>query len=130
MPLHPQTSPPRRILVVEDDSVIRRLNAEVLTRSGYQVNTVEDGAAAWNALVGDGYDLMITDNMMPTLTGEELLKKLRAARMAVPVIMARENCRRRNSTNTPCYSPPPCCRSPIPLSSPNPSPIRSSRSTG
>jgi DNA-binding response OmpR family regulator len=77
-----------RILVVEDDAMIRRMNGEVLTYSGYQVDTAEDGAAAWDAMQLTSYDLLLTDNEMPHLTGVGLLKKLHAARMALPVIMA------------------------------------------
>jgi DNA-binding response OmpR family regulator len=80
--------PPCRILVVEDEPHIRQLNTGVLINSGYDVDTAEDGAAGWEALNADSYDLMITDNKMPRLTGVELLKKLYAHRMALPVIMA------------------------------------------
>ena len=81
-------NPPQRILVVDDDHESRRLNAVVLSRCGYEVDVAEDGAAAWAALNGEGYDLMITDNTMPRLSGIELLKKLRSARLGLPVIMA------------------------------------------
>jgi DNA-binding response OmpR family regulator len=74
--------------VVDDDGEIRRLNAQVLEKSGYHVEAAEDGAVAWEALNTDNYDLMITDHNMPKVSGVELLKKLRAARMALPVIMA------------------------------------------
>jgi DNA-binding response OmpR family regulator len=87
-PLQSQTNPPHQILVVEDDISIRRLLTEVLSRCGYAVDAAEDGAAAWEALNADSYDLMITDNSMPKVTGVELLKMLRAARMELPVIMA------------------------------------------
>ncbi len=83
-----QTSPPHRILVVDDESCIRRLNAEMLLRSGYHVDTAEDGADAWQALGAERYDLLITDHNMPKVTGVELIKKVRGARMALPVIMA------------------------------------------
>jgi DNA-binding response OmpR family regulator len=82
------TSPPEHILVVEDDSCIRELNTEMLTHFGYAVDAAEDGAAGWVALNADDYDLLITDNSMPGLSGVELLKKLYAARMEMPVIMA------------------------------------------
>jgi len=82
------TNPPLRILVVDDDEDFRRLNAEVLIRSGYVVDAAEDGAAGWEALNANSYDLLVTDNSMPRLTGVELIKKLRTARMALPVIMA------------------------------------------
>jgi DNA-binding response OmpR family regulator len=81
-------SPPHHILVVEDDVGIRQLNTAVLLRCGYAVDIAEDGAAAWEALNADSYDLMITDNKMPKVSGVELLKMLRAARMELPVIMA------------------------------------------
>jgi DNA-binding response OmpR family regulator len=77
-----------RILLVEDDGDIRRLNAEVLTHSGYHVHAAEDGAAAWETLQQNNYDLLVTDNEMPRMTGVELLKRLVAARIALPVIMA------------------------------------------
>jgi len=87
-PLECPTKPPGRILVVEDDRDLRQLNARALIHSGYAVDTAEDGAAGWEALQANRYDLVITDNNMPRLTGIELLKKLCAARIALPVIMA------------------------------------------
>ena len=83
-----QVNPPQRILVVEDDRDLRQFNAGVLIHSGYAVDVAEDGAAAWDALQANRYNLLITDNNMPRLTGMELLKKLRSARMGLPVIMA------------------------------------------
>jgi len=92
-PVQCRTSPPRRILVVDDEPDIRRLNAEVLESSGYHVDTAEDGKAGWDALhatrhAPESYALLITDHDMPGLSGLALVKKLRAARMALPVIMA------------------------------------------
>jgi DNA-binding response OmpR family regulator len=87
-PLQCQKSLSRRILVVDDDIFIRQLNTQVLIRSGYEVDAAEDGAVAWDALQLNSYDLLITDNNMPKVSGIELLKKLHAARMALPVIMA------------------------------------------
>jgi DNA-binding response OmpR family regulator len=84
----PSKPPPCRILVVEDDKDIRQLNTEALTQCGYHVDAAEDGAAAWNTLQSTGYDLMVTDNEMPKVTGVDLLKKLHAAHLALPVIMA------------------------------------------
>ena len=78
----------QRILVVEDDREQRQTNAMVLAFTGYTVDVAEDGAAAWEALQASRYDLLITDNHMPKLTGLELLKELRSAGMSLPVIMA------------------------------------------
>ena len=73
--------------MVDDEPDIRRLNTEVVIESGYHVDSVEDGVSAWEALNTNSYDLLITDNHMPTVTGLELIKKLRAEDMKLPVIL-------------------------------------------
>ena len=92
-PANDQASPPQRILLVEDDADIRQLTSDVLRKSGYQVDTAEDGEAGWKMLHAvrydpDSYDLLITDNNMPRLSGCELIKRVRAERMILPVILA------------------------------------------
>ena len=81
------SKPRKRILMVEDDADIRRLNTEDLRNVGYLVDGVEDGAAAWEVLQRASYHLLITDQHWPKLSGVELLKKIRDANMALPVIM-------------------------------------------
>jgi acetyltransferase-like isoleucine patch superfamily enzyme/CheY-like chemotaxis protein len=100
-----QANPLQRILVVEDDRELRQLNAGMLIHSGYGVDVAEDGAAAWEALQVNGYDLLITDNNMPKLTGIELLKKLRCARMGLPVIMATRTLPTRELAQNPWLEP-------------------------
>jgi CheY-like chemotaxis protein len=78
---------PRRILVVDDEACIRLLLSEILAGSGYHVDVAEDGAAAWEALQAKPYDLLITDHHMPKITGVELVRNLRSAHMALPVVM-------------------------------------------
>jgi len=80
--------PAHRILVVDDDDDIRQINAEVLALSGYHVDAAEDGAAAWDTIQRNRYDLLVTDNDMPKVSGVELLHKLHAAHIALPVILA------------------------------------------
>lgn len=74
--------------MVDDDSDIRQLSTEALAGSGYHVDVAEDGAAGWEALNANSYDLLITDHNMPKLTGIDLIKKLHSARMSVPVILS------------------------------------------
>jgi DNA-binding response OmpR family regulator len=74
--------------VVDDDSDVRQLSAQVLVGSGYHVDAAEAGTAAWEALQIKAFNLLIPDHNIPRLTGVELVKKLRLARMALPVIMA------------------------------------------
>jgi DNA-binding response OmpR family regulator len=80
--------PSRRILVVDDDSDTRQLSVDVLVSSEYEVDASIDGAAGWEALRAKHYDLVITDNKMPKMTGVELIEKLRYTRVGLPVIMA------------------------------------------
>jgi len=77
-----------RILVVEDESAMRNLIASALLQSGYAVDAAEDGAEAWKAIQVKDYDLLITDNNMPKVSGVELLEKLHAEAKPLPVIMA------------------------------------------
>jgi DNA-binding response OmpR family regulator len=80
--------PPHTILLVDDELRARELHAGALISAGYDVNTAKDGADAWNALNLVTYDLLITDNRMPRVTGMELIKKLRSEDMMMPVILA------------------------------------------
>ena len=82
-----QASDSNRILVVDDESAVRLLIASTLVRSGYHVDTAEDGEMGWEALLSKSYDLLITDNNMPKVSGVELVKKLRSANLTVPVIL-------------------------------------------
>ena len=82
-----EPNPRQHILVVDDDPDILRLNTELLRQCGYQVDAAADGTAAWAAIQETKFDLMVTDHRMPGMTGIGLLKKLRAARMKLPVIM-------------------------------------------
>jgi CheY-like chemotaxis protein len=56
-----------QILVVDDDSDLRLLYADALTRPGYHVVAAEDGAAAWEALQNKAFNFLIADNNMPRL---------------------------------------------------------------
>jgi DNA-binding response OmpR family regulator len=77
-----------RILLVDDDHDLRSFNAVLLVQSGYHVDTAGDGASGWRALKDHRYDVLITDNTMPGVTGLELIKKLRSENMTLAVIMA------------------------------------------
>jgi DNA-binding response OmpR family regulator len=79
---------PRRILVVDAEPLIRRLYTEALAAAGYEVDAAEDGEVAWDALQVIAYDLLITDYVMPKVSGVGLLKKINAAGMTLPVMMA------------------------------------------
>lgn len=87
-PPRPAGSAARRILLVEDDASFRELGARVLMDAGYHVDVVPGSQFGWAALQTHTYDLLITDNQMPEMSGLEMVRKLRSAKMALPVIMA------------------------------------------
>ena len=76
------------ILIVEDERDIRQLTSDVLAMAGYAVQTAEDGEIGWEAVRDGHYDLVITDNNMPKVSGVELVGKMRAGGINTPVIMA------------------------------------------
>jgi len=78
--------PVPRILVVEDDLLILQLNALALRRAGYQVDTADGGQAGWNQLRLQAYDLLITDHEMADLSGLDLARQARAARLTLPIL--------------------------------------------
>ena len=87
-PAQRQKSSRHRILVVDDTSSDRQLKVNLLVDCGYDVEEARDGADGWEALQTGRYDLVVTDNSMPRMTGVEMIEKLRSARITVPIIMA------------------------------------------
>jgi response regulator RpfG family c-di-GMP phosphodiesterase len=65
-----------RILVVDDEKVIREILADFLNMEGYVVHTVEDGAEAMKELHRRSYNLVISDLKMPVMGGLELIQKI------------------------------------------------------
>ncbi len=77
-----------KVLVVDDDEESRRLLSEVLEANGYEVDAVEDGVAAREALARDGeFRIIIADLRMPHETGLELMRKLRRQNSKHPIIL-------------------------------------------
>lgn len=76
-----------RILVVDDEKVIREILAEFLTLEGYQVASVEDGQKAIEELRLRPYDLVISDLKMPRVSGLQLLEKLAAENINVLTVI-------------------------------------------
>ena len=73
-----------RILVVDDEKVIREILADFLTMEGYVVHAVEDGALALEELHKRSYNLVISDLKMPNMSGLELIQKI--SEESIPVI--------------------------------------------
>jgi two-component system cell cycle sensor histidine kinase/response regulator CckA len=76
-----------RVLVVEDRDVVRDLTRDVLEASGFDVVAVPGGREALEeAASGEPFDLLLTDVVMPEMSGPELAMRLRAQRPRLPVL--------------------------------------------
>jgi CheY-like chemotaxis protein len=79
----------QHILVAEDNSALACVIKFNLLRAGYQVTIADDGLQAWEYVQANRFDLIITDQQMPEMTGCELCEKLRSMPeyADLPVIM-------------------------------------------
>ncbi|MGK2944330.1 MAG: sigma-54-dependent transcriptional regulator [Desulfuromonadales bacterium] len=76
-----------RILVADDDAVIREGLRRILTAEGYDVETVSNGRAALERLEQQRFKLLVTDLKMPGMSGLEVLQSLRACQPELPVVL-------------------------------------------
>jgi DNA-binding NtrC family response regulator len=76
-----------RILIVDDQEMMRDSLAATLAREGHEIVAAGDGPAAISRLEGSRFDLLITDLKMPRMTGIELLTEARKLRPEMPVVM-------------------------------------------
>ena len=76
-----------RILLAEDDLIIADGLCRALKKAGYAVDHVPNGAEADAALLGQSFDLLILDLGLPKLSGIEVLRRLRARKCALPVLI-------------------------------------------
>jgi DNA-binding response OmpR family regulator len=77
----------KKILVAEDDPTMRKLLELQLVGKGYEVVSVEDGRQALLYVQQDHFDLVISDIIMPFISGLELLNSLRKANKNIAVII-------------------------------------------
>src|SRR5690625_133331 len=76
----------KRILVIEDDPEINKLLREILTKAGMNSVPAYSGTEGLLQLENNPYDLVILDLMLPGISGEELLNKIRKTSM-IPIIV-------------------------------------------
>jgi two-component system cell cycle sensor histidine kinase/response regulator CckA len=75
-----------RILLVEDEATVRELAGEMLRRDGYEVTEAEGPAEALQLADEQGFDLVVTDVVMPKMNGRELVRRIREDMPGVSVI--------------------------------------------
>ncbi len=78
-----------RILFVDDEEMYAEMVSDMIDRLGYDVDLHIDSTKALKAFKAspDSYDLIITDQIMPNLSGEELVKEIRVIRPEMPIIL-------------------------------------------
>jgi DNA-binding response OmpR family regulator len=83
------TSPRPRILLAEDEEMIRRSLAFGLSRAGYQADGFANGQLAYDAFLArkGQYDLVITDVQMPLMDGMELVQRLKETHPDLPILV-------------------------------------------
>jgi len=76
-----------KILIVEDDSLLRNLISRVLIRNNFKTYEASNGESALIVLEEESINLVITDVMMPKLDGFELVNIIRNANKNIPILM-------------------------------------------
>jgi putative two-component system response regulator len=76
-----------RILVIDDEDVIRMLVMEILESAGHDVTGADSAERALGLLEESDFDLVVSDVVMPGLSGLELLEAVRARRASLPVVL-------------------------------------------
>lgn len=88
-----------RVLVVDDFSTMRKIVKNILRQLGF-TNIVEadDGSTAWEVLNKDNIDFIVSDWNMPTMTGIDLLRKVRASEeyADIPFLMVTAEAQQEN----------------------------------
>ena len=68
---------PKKILVAEDNPALAGVVRFNLQRAGYHVSVAQNGREGWELAQQDQYDVVVTDQQMPEMTGVELCERLR-----------------------------------------------------
>jgi len=78
---------PLRALVVDDEELVRKFVERVLREAGYDTATASDGPEALELTAGaETFDILVTDVMMPQMTGDELARRLRVGRPSLKIL--------------------------------------------
>lgn len=76
-----------RILVVDDEDIIRESLSFILKKEGFYVQEAENGRAAYNWLLEESFDLVLTDLEMPEMKGIQLLEEIKKLNIQTSVII-------------------------------------------
>jgi len=77
----------KRVLVLDDEKIVRELIVEILERASYRVVAADEPGLALELLASDSFDLLVTDLVMPGLSGLAVLERAKALRPELPVVV-------------------------------------------
>ncbi len=77
----------RRVLIIDDEPAVLRVLGLLLERNGFAVASASNGREGLTLLAEKGFDVVLTDIIMPELSGVDFLKELRQHDLDVPVIL-------------------------------------------
>jgi len=77
----------KKILLVESDPTDQSVLSDIFIKSGYQVSVAGEGMLAFEKIIGEHYDLIITELNLPLMNGINLLKKVKEINESIPVIL-------------------------------------------
>jgi CheY-like chemotaxis protein len=78
---------PRGVLLVEDDRSLAAMLKEIFGSAGYGVDLARDGQAGLHLGLSRSYDVIVLDRGLPAIEGLDLLRRLRAQGVAIPVLV-------------------------------------------
>jgi DNA-binding response OmpR family regulator len=78
---------PDKILIIDDELVLRQTLARILQHAGYEVTTAESGEQGLAFLKTTDFDLVYLDIRMPGLAGPEVLKLIHASHPTLPIVL-------------------------------------------
>ena len=68
----------KKVLCIEDEQFISELYVRALTKAGYEVTVEPDGEKSLELTKNNNYDIILLDLMIPTMTGIEVLRRIRS----------------------------------------------------
>jgi len=91
----------KRILIVDDDEMVRIAVSELLKPEGYEIDSVSSAKEALDKIEGEKYDLLVLDIIMPEMDGLELCRRVRANKdlVEVPIIFLTAKSREQDRIN-------------------------------
>lgn len=77
----------KRLLIIDDEDIVLKSCQRILRDSGYRIDTASNGEDGLSMLDRDDYDLVVTDLMMPGMSGMDVLKTIKEKKIDVTVVI-------------------------------------------